>query len=617
MPSGIGGGDSPAEALQRWGGDGSSAAAAAPSASPGDPPPSSIDAEKQRKLDELLASLDPAALAYLTQKATAATANGHYTLQAPLPAVPVVSRVALVPLDLSTESGEEADAEDATAAVADGAAASSPLPRPVVDASAALHKPPQPQPPRRTNPPPPPPPPPAPPSQVRPRGSAGLQRRDTMNLPPGKTARAPPPGSRSTGPPAPPAHASSVDRLGVLNTRQRVVAFYRIVDRTKDVDGLLEQWVGREGELLTSIAGKYGQDALDASDRAALADPPARTRRDAERNAINAAAAAKSVAVKPTPPPSRGPTLAAAAAKPVATSKTLEPLPAAYAKAARGAAAAMKRSVEESGVPIPSIEDGRDVETETAGFWSGVWGALGYGDPSVIVHLGTSCVASHSRNSSVLSIPKPMHKRWQTRGEQLPDFTFRLAIKVNGLPLTSPSATIYCIKQQVRSVVGVEADYAMALCTDPNGLIPISAKDIDAEDGSMPNELYYVRRLYDPLGAWEMAEQDNTFLLESAWRSAVEYVVGGLYPLTTQQAIKLATLQLFVERLAPFIAKNPDIAKDRRTLATLRKRLSRTVGSEDVVAALPHYLIAWAGLSKAQLANAIKTALAQVANEVR
>ena len=53
------------------------------------------------------------------------------------------------------------------------------------------------------------------------------------------------------------------------------------------------------------------------------------------------------------------------------------------------------------------------------------------------------------------------------------------------------------------------------------------------------------------------------------------------------------------------------------SLATLRKRLSRTVGSEDVVAALPHYLIAWAGLSKAQLANAIKTALAQVANEVR
>jgi hypothetical protein len=504
MPSGIAGGDGASAALARWGGAGAPAGT-------DDAASSSLAADKQAKLDQILSllkSLSPEEKAYITSSEQG---------------ISLAPRVALVPVELSTESGEEADVEVATTLAAQHAGfdddddAVQPLPAPSASraASRALADPPV-KAPLRPKPRPPPgsPPAPAPPALA-------AAQKPPPGPPPARGPKGrPPPGS----PRLPRPDASRVDTRGVLNLRQRVAAFYRANDASKNVDGLIREWAGRGDELILGIAAKYGQAALDASDRAALADPPPRT-----ATAAKAKGAAQATA---------------ATAANLAALRTLEPLPVAYAVVAAKARAALKSTAEAPGaIALPGIEDGRDVVTETGGLMSGFWGALGYGDPSVIIHLGTSCVPPPAARYPG-DVRSTLHARWMRRGEDLNDFTFRLAVKVNGLPLASPLATLFYLKEQVRGVIGLEGDTNMALCTDSAGRIPMTLADIDSADGSMPNELFYVRRLYHPTGAWESAERSNGFVLESAWRTAVTNVVTGAYPITASEAIKLATLQV-------------------------------------------------------------------------
>ena len=434
MPSGIAGGDGASAALARWGGDGVAAGSESAAAPP-------IAPDKQAKLDQILFLLK--SLSSEEKEYISSNERG----------ISLAPRVALVPLDISTESGEEADAEVAHALASqqtgfnDDDDAVQLLPAPTasqaasrVEAEDPMKVPPRPKP--R----PPPGKPPAP---------ALLALVAAKKPPPGPPPARGPPGRPPPGSPRlPRPDASRVDTRGVLNLRQRVAAFYRANDASKDVDGLLREWAGRGDELIVGIAAKYGQAALDASDRAALADPPPRT-----ASAVKAKAAARAEAKT---------------AENLAALRTLEPLPAAYAVVAAKARAALKSTVDAPGaVALPEVEDGRDEAVESGGLLAGFWGALGYGDPSVIVHLGTSCAPPPAARYPG-DARSTLHSRWVERGDHLNDFTFRLSIKVNGLPLASPLATLFYIKEQVRCVVGIEGDTSMALCTDRAGLVPMT-----------------------------------------------------------------------------------------------------------------------------------------------
>ena len=78
----------------------------------------------------------------------------------------------------------------------------------------------------------------------------------------------------SPKPIAPQHHISRVDTTGLLSTEARLTALYRMNDPTKDAAGVAEKFrrggFGDESQLFSLLIQKYGQEAIDASDAAAL-----------------------------------------------------------------------------------------------------------------------------------------------------------------------------------------------------------------------------------------------------------------------------------------------------------------------------------------------------------
>ena len=77
-----------------------------------------------------------------------------------------------------------------------------------------------------------------------------------------------------SAPPAPQHHTSRVDTTGLLTTEARLTALYRMNDPTKDATVIAEKFrrggFGDESQLFSLLIQKYGQEAIDASDAAAL-----------------------------------------------------------------------------------------------------------------------------------------------------------------------------------------------------------------------------------------------------------------------------------------------------------------------------------------------------------
>tara|TARA_B110000902_G_scaffold250029_1_gene308825 strand:+ start:146 stop:1270 length:1125 start_codon:yes stop_codon:yes gene_type:complete len=69
-------------------------------------------------------------------------------------------------------------------------------------------------------------------------------------------------------------HISRVDTTGLLSTEARLTALYRMNDPTKDAAVVAEKFrrggFGDESQLFSLLIQKYGQEAIDASDAAAL-----------------------------------------------------------------------------------------------------------------------------------------------------------------------------------------------------------------------------------------------------------------------------------------------------------------------------------------------------------
>ena len=80
--------------------------------------------------------------------------------------------------------------------------------------------------------------------------------------------------SSPSAPPAPQHHISRVDTTGLLSTEARLTALYRMNDPTKDAMVIAEKFrrggFGDESQLFSLLIQKYGQEAIDASDAAAL-----------------------------------------------------------------------------------------------------------------------------------------------------------------------------------------------------------------------------------------------------------------------------------------------------------------------------------------------------------
>jgi hypothetical protein len=78
----------------------------------------------------------------------------------------------------------------------------------------------------------------------------------------------------SPKPIAPQHHISRVDTTGLLSTEARLTALYRMNDPTKDAPVIAEKFrrggFGDESQLFSLLIQKYGQEAIDASDAAAL-----------------------------------------------------------------------------------------------------------------------------------------------------------------------------------------------------------------------------------------------------------------------------------------------------------------------------------------------------------
>ena len=69
-----------------------------------------------------------------------------------------------------------------------------------------------------------------------------------------------------------PANISRVDTTGLLSTEARLTALYRMNDPTKVAAVIAEKFRGNEAQLFSLLIRKYGEEAIDASDAAALGE---------------------------------------------------------------------------------------------------------------------------------------------------------------------------------------------------------------------------------------------------------------------------------------------------------------------------------------------------------
>ena len=67
-------------------------------------------------------------------------------------------------------------------------------------------------------------------------------------------------------------HISRVDTTGLLSTEARLAALYRMNDPTKDAEVIAEKFRGNEAQLFSLLIRKYGEEAIDAGDAAALGE---------------------------------------------------------------------------------------------------------------------------------------------------------------------------------------------------------------------------------------------------------------------------------------------------------------------------------------------------------